>query len=53
MYIDQFCTYVAIIFLGTFFVFATFSGLGILFVAKLVPKTNERTLEETEASMLI
>ncbi|PIN08555.1 putative transporter (major facilitator superfamily) [Handroanthus impetiginosus] len=37
---------------GTFFVFAIISGLTIVFIIKLVPKTKGRTLEEIQASMI-
>ncbi|KAF9618279.1 hypothetical protein IFM89_000914 [Coptis chinensis] len=36
---------------GTFFLFAAVNALAIIFIAKLVPETKGRTLEEIQASM--
>ena len=41
--------FIYFIFVGTFFVYSGFSLLTIVFVAKLVPETKGKTLEEIQA----
>ncbi|KAL5712727.1 hypothetical protein ACHQM5_014871 [Ranunculus cassubicifolius] len=36
---------------GTFFIFAAINAVGIVFIAKLVPETKGRTLEDIQASI--
>lgn len=54
--INQFSLYLYVkcvfnFFLGTFYGFATVSGATVIFVAKLVPETKGRTLEDIQSSI--
>jgi len=40
------------LFLGTFYVYGGVCVLAIIFIAKLVPETKGRTLEEIQAMMM-
>lgn len=39
------------LFSGTFFIYATFCAMTIAFVAKIMPETKGKTLEEIQASL--